>query len=161
MVDLGPGTSRRVVMAMAVIVVVAALAFYLFRTVTTPFGTSGRAYYHFRWGSLRIAEFDFNDDGLIEIRGKWAGWASDRFADETFVGAEASSRCDGDFDVHIEYAAGRIYLDANGDGVSECHSQVDGFRWMSERCDAWRTWVPYEEPSASPPGESTQLPVCR
>jgi hypothetical protein len=60
------------------------------------------------------------------------------------VSAMASSRCDGVFDVKINYDDGRplsLEFDADGDGVSELHEPLEGYQWMARKCKAWELWI--------------------
>lgn len=118
---------------------------YLFRTVRRE-GPGYIEMYHFTWGSVRKISVDINKDGLVDFEATYAGWATDRSADDAIASAVASSNCDGVLDVKIEYFEdGRrrsVIFDADGDDIAEVRDPVEGFRRMARRCKEWRRWVP-------------------
>lgn len=117
---------------------------FLFRDVRqeTP---SGTRVYAFEWGSLQEVRVDFNGDGVLDFQGRYQGWSIDRSSHDPLATAVASSRCDGVFDVEIEFSASgrpvsiRFEEDAEGTKV---YGPAEGFEVMARRCEVWRSWVP-------------------
>ena len=145
--------SRRAVVAVGAALVLLAAYLYLFRTVSRE--DPGNIYtLHFRWGSLQKAGVDINKDGRVDIELSYAGWATDRSADDPISSAVASSNCDGIFDVMLEYSeeghTTSLTFDADGDGINEVYDAAEGFRRMVARCEEWSRWAPDESDTESP-----------
>lgn len=112
---------------------------YLFRSTAAEIGL-GVYELRWEWGSLQEVRADLNRDGADDLIGRYEGWAYDRAAEEPFATAIASSRCDGNFDVTINYEGGvysSLEFDSDGDGIREVHEPEEGFEWMAQRCKVW------------------------
>jgi hypothetical protein len=116
---------------------------YLFRSTKIDMGIWAYEYRR-EWGSVQEKQIDLNRDGVYDYVGRYKGYSLDRSAHDPLVSAMASSRCDGVFDVKINYDDGRplsLEFDADGDGVSELHEPLEGYQWMARKCKAWELWI--------------------
>ena len=123
---------------------------YLFREAAVVTPRRIRMTYHWRWGALREVEIDLNLDGLTDFRGVYPGWSPDRSVDDAYETGFASSKCDGTFDVRLEYGNGwdvrRILVDVDRDGEWETALDLTaGVEFLVGGCEHWREWLPQED----------------
>ncbi|MCP4667472.1 MAG: hypothetical protein GY849_14015, partial [Deltaproteobacteria bacterium] len=93
---------------------------YLFRQIESTDPRLGRITYKMKWGQVREVLVDFNGDDITDLRGIYPRSAGEVSAGDPFEQHWESSRCNGEFDIHVTYYPGggldHIEYDSNQDG---------------------------------------------
>ena len=97
--------------------------FYLFRTATQDNPAIGRVTYQWKWGMAREIRVDSTGDGLTDFRGLFPGRSMTFHTHQSWAEAWESSKCDGNFDIHLTADSGgnlsAVEFDSDRDGVFE------------------------------------------
>lgn len=126
---------RRIILAAAAasLLVVLSIYLYLFRQIrrdTNP--RFGDITYDFEWGKIHRVRVDFDRDGVVDFIGEYDPSLRDPSDHDPFARRWESSKCNGQFDLFVEYNSEGDIVVVRFDSDGDCQFDIEKFGQSGE-----------------------------